>query len=59
MTFAAVARQRSATAIDGDNRQGNHLSEPKRCSDKPGHLIKSREPSCIFLVVCIQIFRDE
>ena len=27
-----------AAAIDGDSGRGNHLSEPKRCSDKPGHL---------------------
>ncbi len=32
----------AAVAIDGDSSQGNHLSEPKRCSDKPGHL--SRPP---------------
>src|ERR1700693_6168271 len=34
----ALPTRRPATAIDRDNRQGNHLSEPKRCSDKPGHL---------------------
>jgi putative transposase len=27
-----------ATAIDGEDRSGSHLSEPKRCSDEPGHL---------------------
>ena len=26
------------TASNGDSSQGNHLSEPKRCSDQPGHL---------------------
>ena len=36
--FAAAVGHRSTAAIDGDSWQGNHLSEPKRCSDKPGHL---------------------
>src|SRR3984885_5744963 len=36
----ALPTRRPTAAIDGDNGQGNHLSEPKRCSDKPGHLMK-------------------
>jgi hypothetical protein len=34
----ALPTRRPIAAIDGDSGQGNHLSEPKRCSDKPGHL---------------------
>jgi len=34
----ALPAPRPTTAIDGDSSQGNHLSEPKRCSDQPGHL---------------------
>ena len=30
--------QRPTTAVDGDSSRGNHLSEPKRCSEQPGHL---------------------
>ena len=33
--------RRPTAAINGDNGQGNHLSEPKRCSDKPGHLTQA------------------
>jgi hypothetical protein len=36
----ALPTRRPTAAIDGDRWQGNHLSEPKRCSDKPGHLIR-------------------
>ena len=35
----ALPTRRPTAAIDGDSGQGNHLSEPKRCSDKPGHLM--------------------
>src|SRR6476619_6887685 len=31
----ALPTRRPTTAIDGDRSQGNHLSEPKRCSDQP------------------------
>ena len=34
----ALPTRRPTTAINGDSSQGNHLSEPKRCSDQPGHL---------------------
>jgi hypothetical protein len=34
----ALPTRRPTAAIDGVGGQGNHLSEPKRCSDKPGHL---------------------
>jgi paraquat-inducible protein B len=30
--------RRRGGATKGDSSQGNHLSEPKRCSDQPGHL---------------------
>jgi hypothetical protein len=30
--------QRATTTIDGDHWPGNHLSEPKHCSDQPGRL---------------------
>jgi hypothetical protein len=35
MMFCAVVGYRSTTAIDGDRWPGNHLSQPKRCSDQP------------------------
>ena len=57
MMFAAVVGHcsgratpslRPTTAIDGDSWQGNHLSEPKRCSDQPGHLRRrARQVSAI------------
>jgi len=34
---SALPTQRPTMAIDGDSLRGNHLSEPKRCSDQPGH----------------------
>ena len=39
---SALPTQYSTTAIEGDHSQGNHLSEPKRCSDQPGHLCRTR-----------------
>jgi hypothetical protein len=46
----ALPTQCPTTAIEGDSSQGNHLSEPKRCSDHPGHLrpdVDDREPASL------------